>query len=133
MSTRARRPVRRGRPALRGLVRGVGVVSVGLGALAAVRPQQVAAAGGVREPDAPLLPLLVRLVAARQVSLGLALLTRSPVDVGRASGLFLPTTVLDAAAVLAAVRGGVLRPRSAVMALTVLATNVAVTRADRDR
>ncbi|MCW2607384.1 MAG: hypothetical protein JWO60_2077, partial [Frankiales bacterium] len=46
------------------LVRGVGAVSVGLGAYASARPRQVAAAGGVRDPQAPVLPLLVRLVAA---------------------------------------------------------------------
>ncbi|MCW2606972.1 MAG: hypothetical protein JWO60_1665, partial [Frankiales bacterium] len=48
-----------------------------------------------------------------------------------ASGLFLPVTALDAAAVVGAWRGGVLRPRSAAMALAVLATNVAVSAADR--
>ncbi len=116
---------------LQRLVQGVGVVSLGLGALATVAPRRVAAAGGVREPGAGPLPLLVRLVAARQVSLGLALLTRRPTPVGRASGLFLPTTALDAAAVLLGVRSGVLKGRSAVMATTVLATNVAVTLADR--
>lgn len=116
---------------LQRLVQGVGLVSVGLGAVAAASPRRVAAAGGVREPDAAVLPLLVRLVAARQVSLGIALLTRRPVPVGRASGLFLPVTALDAAAVLGAVRAGVLHRRSAAMALTVLATNVAVSLADR--
>jgi hypothetical protein len=118
---------------LPGLVRGVGVVSVLLGGYAAVRPEHVATVGGVREPYVPVLPLLVRLVAARQVSLGLALLSRSPVDVRRASGLFLPVTALDAAAVLGGVRSGVLARRSAVLSLTVLATDVAVWRAARPR
>lgn len=117
--------------ALQRLVQGVGVVSVALGAYATARPRAVAAAGGVREPQAAVLPLLVRFAAARQLSLGIALLTRTPVPVGRASGLFLPVTALDAAAVLAARRAGVLRGRSLAMALTVLATNVAVSVADR--
>ena len=116
---------------LQRLVQGVGVVSVGLGAVAAVAPRRVAAAGGVRDPDAPVLPLLVRLVAARQLSLGVALLTRRPVPVGRASGLFLPVTALDAVAVLSGVRRGVLHRRSAALALAVLATNAAVTLAAR--
>lgn len=116
---------------LQHLVRAVGLVSVGLGAVATVAPARVAAAGGVREVSGPVLPLLVRLNAARQLSLGLALLSRRPTPVSRASGLFLPLTALDAAAVLAARRAGALEPRSARMALTVLATNVAVSVASR--
>lgn len=113
------------------LVRGVGVVSVVLGGYASVQPRRVAAVGGVRDPEAPVLPLLVRLVAARQVALGVAILTRHPVPVGRSAGLFLPVTALDAAAVLGARRAGVLSGRSVPMALAVLATNVAVSVADR--
>ena len=113
------------------LVRAVGVVSVVLGSVATVVPARVAAAGGVRDVSGPVLPLLVRLNAARQLSLGVALLTRTPVDVGRSAGLFLPVTALDAVAVLAARRSGALEPRSAVMALSVLATNVAVRAAAR--
>ena len=117
---------------LQRLVRGVGFVSVGLGALATVAPRRVAAAGGARTADVDAtVPLLVRLVAARQISLGIALLTRHSVPVDRSSGLFLPTTGLDAAAVLLARRQGVLAPRATAMALAVLATNVAVTVADR--
>ena len=115
---------------LQQFVRAVGVVSVGLGAVATVYPERVAAAGGVRDAGSPLVPLLVRLNAARQLTLGLALLTKR-VPVRRASGLFLPLTALDAGAVLAARRAGVLAPRSAVAALLVLATNVAVSVADR--
>ena len=113
-------------------MRTVGVVSVALGALATVAPARVAAVGGVKDASGPVLPLLVRLVAARQVSLGIALLTRRPTPVVRASGLFLPVTALDAAAVLVARRAGALERRSTVMALCVLATNVAV-RAAADR
>ena len=112
------------------LVRGVGLVSVALAAAGLVRPRQLAAAGGVRASGDASLPVLVRLVAARQGVLGLALLTRSPVDVRRAAGLFLPLTGLDAVAVLLGVRGRVLAPRSAAMALTVLAVNAAVLAVD---
>ena len=111
------------------LVRGVGVVSVGLAAVGLARPRELAAAAGVRTADDASLPVLVRLNAARQGVLGLALLTRTPVDVRRSSGLFLPLTALDAVAVLLGVRAQVLAPRSAVMALTVLGVNVAVVRA----
>lgn len=115
---------------LQQLVRAVGVVSVALGAVATVAPERVAAAGGVRDAGSPVVPLLVRLNAARQITVGLALLTRR-VPVGRASGLFLPLTALDAAAVLSARRAGVLSGRSVVMALAVLTTNVAVSVADQ--
>lgn len=108
------------------LVRGVGVVSLALAAVGLVRPRELAQAAGVRAPGDASLPVLVRLNAARQGVLGLALLTRSPVDVRRSAGLFLPLTALDAVAVLLGVRGGVLAPRSAAMALTVLGVNAAV-------
>ena len=107
-------------------MRAVGVVSLLLAALGMVRPRALASAAGVRSSADASLPLLVRLAAARQAVLGLALLTRSPVDVRRSAGLFLPLTALDAAAVLLAQQQGVLRPRSVVMATTVLATNVVV-------
>lgn len=107
------------------LVRGVGVVSLGLAAVALVRPEAVAAAGGVRAPQ-DALPLLVRLNAARQAVLGLALLTRSPADLRRSARLFLPLTALDAVAVGLAARRGVVGTRSVVMAGAVLATNTAV-------
>ena len=111
---------------LQQLVRGVGVVSVALGALAVVAPRRVASAGGVADPSPTGVTVLVRLAAARQVSLGLALLTRSPVPVARAAGLFLPLTALDAAAVLHASRSGLLAPRAARAALVVLATDIGV-------
>jgi hypothetical protein len=112
---------------LQRFVRVVGRVSVGLGVVAVVAPRQVARAGGVRTAHTdPALPLLVRLNAARQLALGLALLTRRPVDPLRSAALFLPITAVDAAAVLLARRAGLLAPRSTAMALTVLATNVGV-------
>lgn len=119
-------------PGLGRFVQAVGVTSVGLATLGVVRPRALLVAGGVVEPDgAAVVPLLVRLAAARQGVVGLALLTRRPPDVRRSAGLFLPLTAVDAAAVLVAVRGGVLRPRSAAMSLTVLAANTWVARRGR--
>ena len=107
-----------------GLVRVIGVASVTLAAAGLVAPRALAATAGVRDVSAPTLPLLVRLAAARQASLGLALLTRADLDAHRAAGLFLPTTVADAAAVLVAHRRGVLARRAAVASLVVLGTDV---------
>lgn len=116
---------------LQRFVRAVGYASLAIGGLASVAPREVARCGGVRTPDDSSLPVLVRLAAARQISVGLALLTRTPPEVARAARLFLPLTALDAAAVLAGVRRGGLAPRSAAMALTVLGTNAAVALAAR--
>ena len=108
-------------------VRAVGVASVVVAATGLARPGALLDAGGVVAPPAGgLAPLLVRLAAARQGVLGLALLTRRPTDVRRSADLFLPLTAVDAAVVLAAVRGGVLRPRAGAMSLTVLAANALV-------
>ena len=114
-------------------VRAVGVASLGLGGLGLARPRALAAAAGVQPVGDASLPVLVRLAAARQVVLGLALLTRSPVDVRRAAGLFLPLTVLDAVAVVGATRQGVLARRSTGMSLAVLATNVVVAAVSESR
>jgi hypothetical protein len=108
-----------------------GVVSLLLAGIGVLRPRALARAGGVVDADGPAVPLLVRFVAARQTALGLALLTRRPLDMHRAAGLFLPVTAVDAAAVLAARRSGVLHRRSAVMSLAVLATNAWVHRRTR--
>jgi hypothetical protein len=109
------------------LVRAVGVVSVGLGTVGVAAPRALTGAAGVRPAaqDASL-PVVVRFAASRQIALGLALLTRRDVDPGRAAGLFLPVTVVDAAAALAGVRAGTLAPRAAVLSAAVLAANVAV-------
>ncbi len=116
---------------LQRLVHGVGAVSLGLAAVGVVRPRALAAAAGVRPADDPSLPLLVRLTSARQLVLGLALLTRSPVDVSRSARLFLPLTALDLVAVGVGVRQGVLAPRALAMSTAVLAANAAVARAAR--
>ena len=107
-------------------VQGVGVASVTLAAVGLLRPRVLTTAGGVVEPYAGgLVPLLVRLAAARQGVVGLALLTRRPPDLRRSAALFLPLTAVDAVVVLAAVRGGVLRRRAGVASLAVLVTNAA--------
>ena len=108
---------------------GSGKSTTALAAIGLLRPRELASVAGVRSSADASLPVLVRLNAARQAVLGLALLTRTPTDVGRSAGLFLPLTTLDAAAVLLGVRARVLAPRSAVMALTVLGVNVAVAQA----
>lgn len=115
------------------LVRAVGVTSVALAAAGLAAPRGLASVAGVVRPDSDALPVLVRLNAARQGVLGLALLTRTPVDVDRASGLFLPLTALDLGAVVLGVRSGALARRSLVMAGAVLATNAAVSLAARRR
>ncbi len=112
-------------------VRAVGWTSLALAAVSTARPRAVAAAGGVRTPDDPSLPLLVRLNAARQAVVGLALLTRRPTDVQRSARLFLPLTALDLAAVVAGRRAGALERRSVVMASAVLAANAGVAVAAR--
>ena len=113
------------------LVHGVGVASVGLAAAGLARPRALASAAGVRTVHDASVPLLVRLASARQLVLGLALLTRSPVDVSRSAALFLPLTALDLVAVGAGVRSGVLAPRALAMSTAVLAANAAVARAAR--
>lgn len=108
-------------------VRAVGGVSVALAALGVARPRALTSAGGVVQvPGGGVVELVVRLGAARQGVIGMALLTRHPADLARSSGLFLPLTAVDAAVVVAAVRSGVLRPRAAAMSLAVLATNVGI-------
>ena len=108
---------------LAALVRAVGWASLVIAGGAVVAPRALAGAVGVRAPDAPALPVLVRLIAARQASLGLALLTRRPTPVRRSADLFLPLTALDAAAVVQGVRTGALDRRAAAAAAAVLTVN----------
>lgn len=106
--------------------RAVGWSSLALAGAATVCPRQVAGTGGVRDTRHDLVPVLVRMAAARQALIGVAVLTRRPTDVARSTALFLPLTALDAAAVLAGVRSGALRRRSGLMSTMVLAGNIAV-------
>lgn len=112
--------------------RGVGVVSLAVAAVGAARPQLLASVGGVRSTD-PGLSVVVRFAAARQAALGLALLTRTPLDMRRAAGLFLPVTAIDAAAAVAGVRSGALERRAGIVAVTVLVANSLVAVAARRR
>ena len=119
-------------PVLQRLPRAVGQISLGLAGVALLRPRELAAAAGVRVArDDRALPVLVRLIAARQAVLGLALLTRTPPDVRRAAGLFLPLTALDLAAVAGGSAAGVLSRRSLALSGAVLAVNAAVLAAVR--
>jgi len=116
---------------LGGLVRAVGWASLALAGVAVVAPRLLAGTLGLRDPGASAVPVLVRLVAARQASLGLALLTRRPTPVRRSADLFLPLTALDAAAVVHGVRNGALDRRAAAAAAAVLTVNAWVARRAR--
>lgn len=107
-------------------VRAVGWTSIGLAASATAAPRRVAAAGGVLGADSAAVPVLVRLVAARQAAIGVAVLSRRPTEVRRNADLFLPLTALDAGAVLQGVRSGALDRRAGAMSVAVLAVNAAV-------
>ncbi len=115
-------------PGLERFVRAVGWTSVALATFGITAPRPLASVAGVRDTAPDVVELLVRLASARQLVLGLAILSRRPTDVGRAARLFLPLTTLDAIAVGLAVRRGTLHPRAAAASATVLATNVWVAR-----
>ncbi len=106
----------------------IGSLSIWLGTAALFAPRLLSGVLGVRDAAARsdvALPLLVRLMAARNIVLGAALLA-TPVSQARpATEVTLLLTGLDAAAVLVARRGGDVAPRSAGLSLTVLATAVA--------
>ncbi len=108
------------------VVQGVGVASLVFGTAGVLAPRRLAGAFGVRPTQAPVLPLLVRFAASRQLALGAALLTRSPVPVGRSARLFLPVTAVDAAAAVVGHRQGLVGRRALVFSGAVLVTNVAV-------
>ena len=118
----------RATPGLERFVRAVGWTSLGLAAVGIMAPRPLAAGAGLRNPAQDAVPLLVRLASARQLVLGLAILSRRPTDVARSARLFLPLTTLDAIAVGLAVRHGSLQPRAAAASATVLATNLWVAR-----
>ncbi|RFU21613.1 DUF4267 domain-containing protein [Geodermatophilus marinus] len=108
--------------------KGVGTLSIWLGTAALVAPRAITRWLGVREP-APrgdrALPLLVRLVAARNIAMGAALLVSPAPQARRTTEVTLLLTALDAAAVLVARRGGDVAPRSAALSLAVLGTAAA--------
>ena len=106
----------------------VGTLSIWLGTAALFAPRWLSGALGVRDAAARsdvALPLLVRLMAARNITLGAALLVTPASQARRASEITLLLTGLDAAAVLVARRGGDVAQRSVVLSLAVLTTAVA--------
>lgn len=108
----------------------IGSLSIWLGTGALFAPRALTRVLGVR-PDATTgdvaLPLLVRLVAARNIAMGAALLVTPPPQARRTTEVTMLLTGLDAAAVLVARRGGDVAGRSAGLSMTVLALAAAGT------
>ena len=106
----------------------VGSLSMWLGTVALFAPRKMARFLGV-DPRATerdrALPLLVRLIAARNIAMGAALLVSPPPQAQRTTEVTLLLTGLDAAAVLVATRKSDTAARSAVLSLLVLATSAA--------
>ena len=106
----------------------IGTLSIWLGTGALFAPRWLAGVLGVRDAAARTdvaLPLLVRLMAARNITLGAALLATPVSQARRATEVTLLLTGLDAAAVLVARRGRDVAPRSAALSLAVLTTAAA--------
>lgn len=106
----------------------IGTLSIWLGTGALFAPRRLARVLGVRSTATDTdvaLPLLVRLMAARNIALGAALLAVPASQARRASQVTLLLTGLDAAAVLVGRRGGDVAPRSAGLSLVVLGTAAA--------
>jgi hypothetical protein len=102
----------------------VGSLSVWLGTAALFAPRAITRVLGVPESAArtdTALPLLVRLVAARNIAMGAALLVTPPPQPRRATEVTLLLTALDAAAVWTAAAEGDVARRSAVLSGVVLA------------
>ncbi|MGY1844598.1 DUF4267 domain-containing protein [Modestobacter sp. SYSU DS0875] len=101
----------------------IGSLSVWLGTGALFAPRAIAGVLGVREQAARsdvALPLLVRLIAARNIAMGAALLVTPAPQARRTTEVTLLLTALDAAAVLVARRGRDVANRSAGLSLLVL-------------
>ena len=111
-----------------GTRKAVGSLSVWIGTAALFAPRWIAGVLGVRDAAARTdiaLPMLVRLMAARNITLGAALLAVPASQARRTSEITLLLTGLDAAAVLVGRRGGDVAPRSAALSLAVLGTATA--------
>lgn len=108
----------------------IGSLSIWLGTGALFAPRALTRVLGVH-PDATTgdvaLPLLVRLIAARNIAMGAALLVTPPPQARRTTEVTMLLTGLDAAAVLVARRGGDVADRSAGLSMTVLALAAAGT------
>ncbi len=108
--------------------RTVGTLSIWVGTAALFAPRTLPRLLGASETGTRtdvLLPLLVRLTAARNIAMGAALLVTPAPQARRTTEVTLLLTALDAAAVLVARRGGDVAQRSAATSLAVLGTAAA--------
>jgi hypothetical protein len=108
--------------------KGIGTLSIWLGTAALFAPRWISGVLGVRDTAARsdvALPLLVQLMAARNIAMGAALLVTPAPQARRTTEVTLLLTGLDAAAVLVGRRGGDLAKRSVVLSLAVLSTALA--------
>lgn len=96
----------------------VGAVSVALGAAAVLAPRTTARAFGVRAGGA--LPLLVRMVGVRNAVMGLRTLQATGDEQARSVQAGFAVGAVDAVAVLAAWRAGLVSRRAALATLVVL-------------
>ena len=106
----------------------IGTLSIWLGTGALFAPRAITGVLGVSDVAARsdvALPLLVRLVAARNIAMGAALLVTPAPQARRTTEVTLLLTALDAAAVLVARRGGDVARRSPVLSLMVLSAAAA--------
>ena len=106
----------------------IGTLSIWLGTGALFAPRAITSLLGVSDTAArqdTALPLLVRLIAARNIAMGAALLVSPPPQAQRTTEVTLLLTGIDAAAVLVATRKSDTATRSAVLSLAVLATSAA--------
>ncbi len=108
----------------------IGTLSIWLGTGALFAPRAISRVLGVRESATTgdvALPLLVRLIAARNIAMGAALLVTPAPQARRTTEVTMLLTGLDLAAVLVARRGGDVSTRSAVLSSAVLSLAAAGT------
>ncbi|MCZ2811612.1 DUF4267 domain-containing protein [Modestobacter sp. VKM Ac-2979] len=101
----------------------IGTLSIWLGTGALFAPRAMTRALGVDERATGkdiALPLLVRLIAARNIAMGAALLVTPVPQARRTTEVTLLLTALDGAAVLVGRRGGDVADRSVGLSMTVL-------------
>ena len=101
----------------------IGTLSIWLGTGALFAPRAITSVLGVDDTAArtdTALPLLVRLIAARNIAMGAALLVTPPPQARRTTEVTLLLTALDGAAVLVGRRGGDVADRSVGLSMTVL-------------
>ncbi|KGH47583.1 hypothetical protein IN07_06790 [Modestobacter caceresii] len=101
----------------------IGTLSIWLGTGALFAPRAITRALGVDERATGndiALPLLVRLIAARNIAMGAALLVTPVPQARRTTEVTLLLTALDGAAVLVGRRGGDMADRSVGLSMTVL-------------